>query len=210
MSNERARIDYKRELRELYAPPRDTPVVVDVPELSFLMVDGRGDPNTATAYREAIVALFAVSYTVRFAIKRMPGGFEYGVMPLEGLWWVEGMAAFPLEDKSRWSWTAMIMQPELVSEELVREAIAAATAKKQLPAAGELRLERFREGTTAQVLHVGPYSAEQPTIERLHAFITEQGYERAGKHHEIYLGDPRRTAPERLRTVLRQPIRRAA
>jgi len=201
-----AKVDLKREHSELYAPRRE-PVIVDVPELSFLMVDGHGDPNTSPAYAHAIEALYTVSYTLKFTIRGAPGGVDYAVMPLEGLWWSADMSAFTSGEKSAWDWTAMIAQPDVVDDALLADAAERASAKKDLPAAPLLRLERFHEGQAAQVLHVGPYSAEAPTIERLHAFIAESGYERHGKHHEIYLSDPRRAAPERLRTVIRQPVR---
>jgi hypothetical protein len=200
------KIDFKRELRELYAPSRE-PGLVDVPELQFAMIDGHGDPNVVSQYRDAVQALFAVAYAVRFALKGAPNGLDYGVMPLEGLWWVPDMAAFTIEDKSAWDWTAMIMQPEQVSAE-VFHATRAAVAKKKpsLEALRRVRLERFSEGPAAQVLYRGAYADEGPTIRRLHAFIAEQGYKRAGKHHEIYLSDPGRTAPEKLKTIIRQPV----
>jgi hypothetical protein len=200
-----AKLDFKRELRELYSAPR-TPVMVDVPELAFLMVDGHDDPNTSHDYRDAIEALYSVSYTLKFAIKRGSIGLDYSVMPLESLWWGRDVTSFPAEDKSSWSWTAMIMQPDVVTGELVSEAIGEARAKRPLAAAAKLRLERFGEGLSAQVLHIGPYAAEVPTIERLHAFIAAQARARRGKHHEIYLGDPHRSAPEKLRTIIRQPV----
>jgi hypothetical protein len=202
------KLDYKRELNELYGPRAGPPAIVDVPELSFLMVDGMGDPNTSRNYREAVEALFAVSYRVKFAVKRGAGGIDYGVMPLEGLWWVDDMSTFSVDDKSNWSWTAMIMQPDVVTDELVQGSIP--EASKKLPAATRLRLDRFGEGRAAQVLHLGPYSAERPTIERLHAFIAEAGYRLRGKHHEIYLSDPSRAEPAKLKTILRQPIAAAS
>ena len=199
------KIDLKRELREFYAAKRN-PSVVDVPELAFLMVDGHGDPNTSADYRDAVSALFSVSYAARFALKRAEV-IDYGVMPLEGLWWVPDMATFSTADKSEWDWTMMILQPNEVTEAVLAEAKASAAAKRSLPALGRLRLERCAEGAAAQVLHVGPYSAEGPTITALHDFIGEQGRELAGKHHEIYLGDPARSAPEKLKTIIRQPMR---
>jgi hypothetical protein len=203
------KVDFKREYKELYKAGRD-PIFVDLPELAFLMVDGHGDPNTSAEYRQAIEALFTVSYTLKFAIKRAPDGFDYGVMPLEGLWWAPDMSDFTSQNKSDWNWTAMIMQPDEVTQDLLEDAITSATAKKSLPAAAKLGLERFREGPAAQVMHVGPYSAEGPTIERLHEFIAESGRALRGKHHEIYLGDPRRSAPEKLKTVIRQPVSNAS
>lgn len=200
------KVDLRREFKALYGPPAGRPVLVDVPELSFLMVDGQGDPNVSQDYRDAVQALFAVSYAVKFAVKRAPGGIDYRVMPLEGLWWVDDMSRFTVDDKASWQWTALIAQPDLVTDELVHRAVATAAAKRPLPAAGRVRLERFCEGRAAQVLHLGPFSAEGPTIERLHGFIAGQGLGRRGKHHEVYLTDVSRTAPERLKTVIRQPV----
>ena len=199
------KIDFKRELRELYAPARE-PSLVEVPEMAFLMIDGHGDPNTVPDYGKAIEALYTVAYTAKFDIKRAPDGIDYGVMPLEGLWWVPDMSKFMTEDKSAWNWTMMIMQPDQVTTEVFEEARAKATKKKSLDAIGQVRLERFAEGLAAQIMHIGPYAAEGPTIQRLHAFVAERGYERAGKHHEVYLSDPRRASPEKMKTIVRQPI----
>ena len=199
------KIDMSREFKGLYAPGRE-PVLVEVPEFKFLMIDGHGDPNVSAEYRQAVEALYSVSYALKFALKRGPRQLDYRVMPLEGLWWVPDMSRFSIERKSDWDWTAMIRQPDEVDEALVGESVHTARRKKELPAADLLRLERFDEGPAAQVMHVGPYAAEGPTIARLHAFIAEQGCRRAGKHHEIYLSDPRRAAPEKLKTILRQPV----
>lgn len=158
-SDLRAKVDYKREVKHLYTAPSAEPVIVEVPELSYLMVEGRAIP-------------------------------------------IELMS----QDKSAWIWTMMILQPDEVSVEQVEQAATQAASKKPLPGTSRIRLERLREGAAAQILHVGPFSAEKPTIDRLHDFIASIGYERIGKHHEIYLGDPRRTPPEKLRTIIRQPI----
>jgi len=200
------KVDFKRELRELYTAKQDASFV-EVPELQFAMVDGHGDPNEAPEYVEAVQALYSVSYTARFALKRAPDGLDYGVMPLEGLWWAKDMSAFAAGEKSSWDWTMMIMQPEQVTREVFEDARVAASRKKSLPAVDLLRLETFGEGRSAQLLHVGPYATEGPTIQRLHAFVADEGYEPVGKHHEIYLNDPSRTAPEKLRTIIRQPLR---
>lgn len=208
------------ELAALYRPSAGEPELVEVPELPFLAVDGQGDPNTSQEYRSALEVLYAVSYGLKFASKR-GGGPDWRVRPLEGLWWVEGQAEDGpppadggslawMNDRARWRWRAMICQPEHVTSTMVAEALAAAAAKRSLEAVDRLRLLRFHEGLSAQVMHVGPYAAETPTIERLHAFIAERGYVPTGRHHEIYLGDPRRAAPERLRTIIRQPVRRAS
>jgi hypothetical protein len=194
------------ELKELYGPRAGHPAIVDVPDLSFLMVDGMRDPNTARDYKEAVEALFAVSYRVKFAVKRGANRIDYGAMPLERLWWVDDMSTFSLDDKSGWSWTAMIMQPDVVTEELVQQSILEASKKKPLPAATRLRFDRFGEGLAAQVLYTGPYSAEGPTIERFHGFIADARYRSRGTHHEIYLSDPSRAEPAKLRTIIRKPV----
>jgi hypothetical protein len=203
-----AKIDPKRELRQLYSA-RQAPELVDVPELGFLMIDGHGDPNRAPRYQAAVEALYAVSYALKFAIKRA-GGPDYTIAPLEGLWWTQDMASFSVEAKADWDWTMMILQPAEATPELAARTGREVAHKKPLPAAAELRLQRYAEGASAQLLHLGPYADEGPTIARLHAFIQERGYQLRGKHHEIYLGDPRRTAPERLRTIIRQPVSRSA
>lgn len=203
------KIDYKKELKHLYKPSGRKIGIVDVPQMNFLMIDGQGDPNTAQDYKDAIEALFSVSYTLKFQIKKSDIAVDYGVMPLEGLWWADDMSRFSIEDKSDWRWTALIMQPEYVTAELVQETIRQVEKKKGLPALPKIRFEAFAEGKAAQLLYTGPYSEEEPTIDALHRFIEEQGYQRSGKHHEIYLSDFRRTAPEKLKTVIRQPIRKA-
>ena len=200
-----AKLDFKRELRTLYSA-RHAPALVEVPELSFLMIDGHGDPNTSADFRNAIQALYSVSYSLKFMIKRGPAPIDYAVMPLEGLWWGPNPASFVEADKSAWSWTAMIMQPDVITDDLVAAAIEEASAKRELLAVSKLRLERFNEGLSAQVMHIGPYAAEAPTIELLHSFIAAQELSLRGKHHEIYLGDPNRSAPEKLRTIIRQPV----
>ena len=199
------KVDFKRELRDRYLPGRE-PSMIDVPEMGFLMVDGHGDPSTADSYMEAIEALYSVAYAVKFAVRH--SGIDFTVMPLESLWWSADPTAFAA-DRSAWDWTAMIMQPELVTAEIVEEAHDEVAARKPLPALDLLRYERFEEGLAAQVMNLGLYNEEGPTIAALHAFVAEQGFVRAGKHHEIYLSDPRHTASERLRTVIRQPVRPA-
>ena len=182
-----------------------TPTLIDVPTMTFLMLDGRGDPNTSADYAAAVQALYTLSYSVKFAVKRTLG-VQVKVAPLEGFWWAEDMSAFLRADKSAWQWTAAIRQPTELTPELLDDVAAEVARKKDVPAAAAVRLELFTEGLSAQILHVGPYSAEEPTITRLHAFIAEQGYALGGRHHEIYLGDPRRAAPEKLRTIIRQPV----
>jgi hypothetical protein len=198
------KVDFKRQLAPLYAAT-PAPALVEVPELSFLMVDGHGDPNASQQFRDAVSALYAVAYAAKFALKRA-GVLDYSVMPLEGLWWVPDMSTFSIEDKAAWDWTMMILQPSELSDEVFEQARAKA-ADKGLAAVERLRLQRFAEGRAVQLLHRGAYSAEGPTIAALHAFIAENGMQLRGKHHEIYLSDPSRTAPERMKTILRQPVR---
>ena len=201
-----AKVDLKKTLKHLYRPSKVTLTVVDVPEMAFLMIDGQGDPNTAPAYQEAVEALYGVAYAVKFLLKEDPAMDDYVVPPLEGLWWVEDMSQFTMADKEAWSWTMMIMQPEWVTVEVVDRARIEATRKKDLPALPRIRFAPYDEGLSVQIMYVGPYDEEEPTIRRLHAFAADEGYVLRGKHHEIYLSDPRRTAPERLKTIIRQPV----
>jgi hypothetical protein len=199
-------LDLKRDLRWLYAPSVKEVSELVVPAMDFLMVDGEGDPNTSQGYADAIEALYALAYTLKFSVKRGPLATDYPVMPLEGLWWAEDMSSFTEGDRSAWKWTMMIMQPEIVTAELV-EMAATEVARKKNPAALPLvRLERYDEGLSAQLMHIGSYAAEAPNIVRVHEFIAASGHTRRGKHHEIYLSDPRRSAPEKWKTIIRQPM----
>jgi hypothetical protein len=199
------KIDLKKTLRHLYLPTAKAVVQVDVPGFQFLMIDGEGDPNTSPAYAQAVEALFSVSYTAKFMVKKGPTGVDYAVMPLEGLWWADDLTAFVSNDRSKWKWTMMIMQPDFVGREVIETAIDAVKRKKALPAVDQLRLEQFVEGPCAQILHVGPFTEEGPTIQRVHDFIAERS-RLSGKHHEIYLSDIRRANPSKWKTVIRQPM----
>jgi hypothetical protein len=184
-----------------------TTQLVQVPALRFVCIDGHGDPNTRPAYAVAIQAIYSVSYAAKFAVKNS-GGPDFKVSPLEGLWWAEDPGTFLTGDKAHWNWTMMLRQPDVITTALFAHLADEVAAKKSMPAARELRLVTFEEGAAAQVLHVGPYATEAPTIARLHEFIRTRGYafdSHRHKHHEIYLGDPRRSAPERLRTIITQP-----
>lgn len=196
----------KEELRQLYHASAKEIVQVDVPALRFLMIDGQGDPNTSAAYAQAVEALFSVSYAAKFSVKKAPQAIDYAVMPLESLWWADDMSAFAAGDKSNWKWTAMIMQPGFAADSLIDAAIADVRKKKNLPGLPKLRLEQFAEGSCAQVLHIGPFSEEGPTIRRLHEFIEARAV-RSGKHHEIYLSEIRRTDPAKWKTIIRQPMK---
>lgn len=198
------KIDLRKQLKAVYKASAK-PTLVEVPPLDCLMIDGRGDPNTSPQFPQMMQALYGLSYTMKFASKKA-GGPDWTVMGLEGLWWMADGQPFRIEHKSKWLWTLLIVQPEVVTAKMLARTAKDLAAKKDNPAIAQVRLERLKEGLCAQVLHVGPYSAEGPTIAALHEFITAQGKKPRGKHHEIYLGDPRRVAPERLRTILRQPV----
>ncbi|MDD9349120.1 MULTISPECIES: GyrI-like domain-containing protein [unclassified Mumia] len=197
--------DIKKERKDLYAPKADDFVVVDVPEMSFLMIDGHGDPNTSPAYREAVEALYTTSYGAR-SIAKTRLDRVHTVAPLEGLWTADDLSVFQTRDKSAWDWTMMIAQPDWITGDIVDEALAVAS-KKGLPALGLLRFEGYDEGRSVQILHRGSYDDEGPTLRRLHEeFLPAHGLRPSGRHHEIYLSDPRRTDSSALRTILRQPV----
>ena len=201
------KIDLKKDLKYLYHASAREIVQVDVPPMKFLMIDGLGDPNTSKEYAQAVEALFSVAYTAKFMMKKGSQAIDYAVMPMEGLWWADDMSAFINNEKSQWKWTMMIMQPSFVPDEVIDASMSTVKTKKNLPAVSELRIETFSEGLSAQVLHVGPFSEEGPTIKRLHDFIDTRGT-RSGKHHEIYLSDIRRADPSKWKTIIRQAMRK--
>ncbi len=199
------KLDLKQQYAAYLKPSAKDAQIVDVPPLTYLMIDGRGNPNTAQSYKDAVQALYSVAYALKFHLKKTRG-LDYGVMPLEGLWWADDMDAFLQADKDAYIWTMMILQPEVVTPEVFAAIKAEVAKKKALPALDAVRLETYHEGLCAQILHIGPYDAEGPTIQTLHAFITAQGKQPTGKHHELYLGDPNKSAPDKLRTIIRQPM----
>jgi hypothetical protein len=198
------KIDMKKDHKALYRAKAECSLV-DVPDIAYLMIDGTGDPNTNPYYGEAVSALYTVAYGVKFIAKA--AGSDHVVMPLEGLWWTDDMAEFTQEDKSNWKWTMLIAQPDNITLDQVAEARDHAVGKKHLAAAATVRFERWEEGRAAQILHLGAYADEAPTITKLHEYIADSGLSLTGKHHEIYLSDPSRAAPEKLKTIVRQPIR---
>ena len=199
--------DVKRELKRCYAPKNKDWELVDVPAQQFIAVDGRGDPNTSADYARAVEALYSVAYTLKFTSRRVLGR-DFVVGPLEGLWWSDDPEEFVTRVKDAWHWRMLISQPDWIDEDLIDDARRAALAKKGLPVIADVRRETLHEGTSAQVLHVGPYDDEGPVLARLHhEYLAANDLRMSGHHHEIYLGDPRRAAPARLRTVLRQPVR---
>lgn len=206
-----AKIDLKKENKELYNPSIKEPSIVKVPPMKFLMIDGQGDPNISQEYQDAMEALFPVSYNAKFISKKEKSQ-DYVVTPLEGLWWVDNMKNFNTLDKNNWKWTVMIRQPDFITKSMIKKATEEVEKKKNPPALSKIRFESLHEGLSAQIMHIGPYSEEGPTVKKLHSFIEENGYEFDGskpseKHHEIYISDMRRTKPERLKTIIRQPMR---
>ncbi|MFC8191908.1 GyrI-like domain-containing protein [Cellulomonas sp. NPDC057328] len=201
-------VDLKKQI-PTYTARRGRFDVVDVAPLDYLVVDGHGDPNTSQAYADAVASLYPLAYRLKFLL-RDALGVDHVVMPLEALWWADDMAAFTsARDKSRWDWTLMIAVPDAVTPDHVEAARAAAARGTHGPRTGDVRLEHLHEGLCVQTLHVGPYDAEGPVLAELHERVVPgEGLRMTGRHHEIYLGDPRRTAPERLRTILRQPVER--
>ena len=209
------KIDYKKTEKHLYLPK--TPAILEVPEMVFFAVDGRGDPNTSPAYQEAMEILYGLSFTVKMSKmggETPEGYFEYAVPPLEGLWWTDepGFDGKPPADKNDFRWTSLIRQPDFVNEEVFAWAAERLAKKKPDLDLTKARFLRWEEGLCAHLLHIGPYDAEPASIDRLTEFLREQGcvpdFTDARRHHEIYLGDPRRTAPEKLKTVIRHPVKR--
>jgi hypothetical protein len=207
-----AQIDLRKQWKHLYAPSAKQVELVEVPELKFVMIDGRiepGDaPGTSPGFGEAMAALYGAAYTLKFMSKlRKDDPIDYPVMALEGLWWVED-GKFDIAIKDNWVYTLMIMQPEHITQEMFAQALAQVAKKKPNPALARLRLEAFREGPCVQIMHIGPYHTEPATVEKMARWAAEHGYRMSGKHHEIYMGDPRRAEPEKLKTILRHPVER--
>ncbi|MEI7578740.1 MAG: GyrI-like domain-containing protein [bacterium] len=204
------KLDLKKEYKNLYAPSAKEITLVNVPKFNYLSYDGHGDPNTAKEYQEAIQALYAVAYKIKFSSKLFLHK-DFTVMPLEGFWWTPDMKKFSIKDKSNWLWKALIMQPDFITIGIFEKAVAEVKAKKALVGLEKLKLETIEEGNAAQILYYGSYSGEGETIQKIHDFIHASGGQFDGlleKHHEIYLGDPRKTAPEKLKTIIRQAFRR--
>lgn len=200
------KIDFKKQLKHLYNPSDKKVEIVEVPRMNFLMVDGEGDPNTSKSFSDAIEALYPISYTLKFMVKNGEIGIDYGVLPLEALWWADDMSAFTTGDKDAWKWTLMIMQPAFITSKMIAKVKEEVEKKKKPVSLPLVRFETFKEGKAAQILHIGPFSEEGPTIEKVHLFIKDSGSHRVGKHHEIYLSDIRRAAPEKWKTIVRQSM----
>jgi len=203
------KIDFKRKLKEYYQPNKNEVVNIDVPEMQFLMIDGIGSPGDSQEYMDALAVLYPVAFKTKFLSKSK--GKDYVVPPLEGLWWADNMADFIEGKRDKWKWTMMIMQPDWITQEMIKEAILITKEKKPelsnlLP---KLRLKKYKEGKVAQIMHIGPYSEEGATVQKVHDFIKKEGGSFNGhdnKHHEIYLSDPRKANPATMKTVIRQPF----
>lgn len=197
--------DFKKKLKELYLPSNKDFALVNVPEMQFVMIDGEGSPD-GEGYTQAVQWLFSVIYPIKFIAKKKIGK-DFVAPPLEGLWWADDMDDFVSGNKDNWKWRAMIVTPDWVNQEMFEKAVTKAE-KKLGEVPGSLRLENYNEGKSVQIMHIGAYSDEAPTLARLHKeFLPENNLMPNGHHHEIYLNDPRRVAPEKLKTVLRQPVR---
>lgn len=205
------KLDLKKDLKYLYAPSAKKVEIVQVPRFKFAMIDGQIEadqgPSTSASFQEALQALYGISYTLKFTSKlRKENPIDYPVMALEGLWWVKS-GEFSFERKEDWLYTLMMLQPDHITEEMYQEGLAQLRKKRgDNPSLAKMRLETFEEGLSIQIMHIGPYADEPATIAKMDAFARENGYRLHGKHHEIYFGDPRRAAPEKLKTILRHPI----
>ena len=203
------KIDFKKTL-DSYQAKRGVFRLVEVPPLHYLMIDGHGDPNTSPAFAEAIETLYPIAYKLKFASKQGLGR-DYVVPPLEGLWWADDMDAFSNRDKSQWDWTLLLLVPDWIDQAMVDAAVEQVAAKDPPVRLGDVRFELLDEGLCVQTLHVGSFDDEGPVLQKLHEeFIPSQGLTPTGHHHEVYFSDFRRTAPDKLRTLLRQPVAQAS
>lgn len=206
-------IDYKKEQKDLYQP-KTTPSIVDVPEMTFIAIDGKGDPNKSAEYAAAIEALYGLSYAIKMGNKSV---LEYVVPPLEGFWSVgddfKGGGA-PITDKRKFIWTMLIRQPDFVTAEIFEAAKSSLAKKKPNLDLSKARLETFTEGLSVQAMHLGSYDDEPATIKAMELYSIKNGYaidiNYTRRHHEIYLSDPRKTAPEKMKTIIRHPVRQVS
>jgi hypothetical protein len=207
MPAQKKKVDLKKEFKEFYLPSKEIHII-DIPKMNFFMVDGSGNPNNNPIFQDAVGTLYACAYSLKMDYKKKPKGKDYVVPPLEGLWFADDMSVFSGGEKDQWKWTLMIRIPDFVPDSEIKKAIERVKEKKRekAPMIDELRVEEYSEGTTVQVLYIGPYADEHDTIMAMHEFGKKAGYKLEGMHHEIYLSDLRRTAPEKLKTIIRQPI----
>ncbi len=204
------KVDFKKEYKALFSPKAKSPEIIEVPAFKYLMVDGKGNPNESEEFGEKVGLLYGLAYTIKFMLKKDENDpFDFTVPPLSGLWCADDVTAFVENRKDEWNWTVMIMMPDRITPEIFEQAKKTLVKKKNPPHISQARLDIYQEGLSAQIMHIGPYSEEGPTIATLHKFFEEKNYTFNGRHHEIYLGDPRRTKPEKLKTIIRQPVKKA-
>lgn len=199
------KLDLKKKLKNLYSAPKE-PTIVEVPRMKFLAMDGEGDPNNSVVFQHNTEALYGISYSLKFMAKKLDPQLDYVVMPLEGLWWTDNIEDFSQDNKDIWKWTLMIMQPDFITADMVEKAIKDVEKKKGIIISNRIRFEEMEEGLCAHIMHIGPYAEEQPTVEKLHSFIKDKGCNLRGKHREIYLSDPRKADPSKMKTIIRNPI----
>lgn len=202
------KIDFKKEFKQYYSPKAREPEIIDMPSMQFVMVDGRGDPNKVKEFEDAVGALYSIVYGLKFGRKKSGKNPDFSAGALEGLWWSDVGEPFTVGNKDDWLWTVMIWLPDFITQAEFDEMVDLTKQKKPNPKLDSVRLENFSEGKVVQVLHIGPYDTEKASVDLMHAFASDQGYTQTGKHHEIYLGDPRRSAPEKLKTIIRHPIKK--
>ncbi|WP_461612400.1 GyrI-like domain-containing protein [Clostridium sp. Marseille-QA1073] len=200
------KFDYKKVFKEFYSQPAKKVSILKMPKLKYLMINGHGNPNTSKEYKDAVETLFSLAYTIKFMIKNSDLKIDYGVMPLESVWWTDNINDFLIDNKDIWKWCSMIMQPDIVPEDYIEKALYEVERKKKLSSISKVEYKDHDEGLVAKIMHVGPYTNEDPTVEKLHNYIKECGYELRGLHHEIYLNDPKRCLPNNIKTIIRQPI----
>ncbi len=202
------KVDFKKTDKDLYNPKKE-PALANVPKMKFFAIEGQGDPGTSAEFQEAIEALYGASFTLKFALKKNPpaGFHDWVIPPMEGHWWMAGEAEFDPEEKDLWCWKIMIRQPDFVTEDMLKSTIAELQQKKENESLSKLQFFEFEEGESIQILHIGSYDDEGPTIQKIYNLMEDKGLKMNGRHHEIYLSDPRKTAPEKLRTVIRQPVK---
>ena len=199
------KLELRKTMKGFYNPPTGEVILVELPPLKYVMVDGNGEPG-GESFQQAMGVLYNIAYTMKFRSKRLLKK-DYDMMAPEGLWWMKGKK-IDMARRDKWLWTLMILVPDFVTPKMFSDAVAEVRSKKNPPGLDRARLETLDEGTSVQTMHIGPYSTEPESIARMGAYVKEHGYKMAGKHHEIYLGDPRRAAPSKLRTIIRHPVAR--
>ena len=199
------KVDLKEDYKPIFSASTKEVTFVGIPAFNFLKIDGAGDPNTP-AYQEAVKALYSITYAIKFANKSNEDTFDFTVPPLEGLWWCDDMKQFSVDKKDEWFWTLMVLQPDFISKAVFEQGMIQYSNKKKLSVLPAIRLEMLSEGKAVQSLHIGPYSTEGPLIASIHQYIKAKGCVLHGRHHEIYLNNPGKTAPEKMKTLIRQPF----